>query len=148
MEKYLRFQDANYDQVVYPLSRLLGFSRRSTDCGTCLFIHFEPLRATRQSEAGTGAEDFDTDHVRIQFSNANVFRQTVKNLLTNIAASKTGYIEVLCLNGNSLESQAFDVKGFNMSQYLCAPEGYGSELDGCSGASWTDLIKIHIVEAS
>jgi hypothetical protein len=146
MEKYLRFQDVNYNQVVYPLSRLLGFSRKSTDCGKCLFLHFEPLRVTTQVEADTGAEDFNTDHVRIKFSDANVLRQAVKNLLTNIAASKTGYIEVLCLNGNSLESQAFDVKGFNISQYLCAPEGYGSALDGCAGASWDELIKIHIVE--
>lgn len=139
MEKFLRFRDRNYNEVHYPLSSLLGFSRQDPSCGSCLYIHFKPLRVTTQAD---GVGDFDTDHVKIKFTDMSVHARAVINLLTNISAG-SGVIDVMVINGDSLQFHAFDLKNNNISQYFCNPNGNES----CNTTTWVDFVAIHMVES-
>ena len=153
MEKVLRFQNSNYDQVFYPLSKLRGFSRQDAACGGCLYIHFDPLRNTTQPDGGASPTgNFSTDYVKIKFTDSSVLGTVVRNILTNIASEKGGIVTILEVFGTAVRKQAFDTKGSNTSQYLCTPqtpEGedqFGSANANCAGVTWADVIEIHMAE--
>jgi len=147
MEKLLRFQDRNFDQVYYPLSKLRGFSRQDATCGGCLFIHFDPLRNANQVDAGS---DIDVDYVKIKFTDASVLGTVIRNIMTNINSTPKGIVDVLIIFGNAVQKQAFDIKGSNTSQYLCTPQTdagedqFGSAAAACAGVTWNDVITIHM----
>jgi len=147
MEKFLRFQDRNFDQVYYPLSKLRGFSRQDSVCGGCLFIHFDPLRNANESDAGS---DVDVDYVKIKFTDASVLGTVIRNILTNISSSRTAIVDVLIIFGNAVQKHSFDIKGSNTSKYLCTPQTdagedqFGSAEAACAGVTWNDVITIHM----
>ena len=82
MEKLLRFQNRNFDQVYYPLSKLRGFSRQDAACGGCLYIHFDPLRNANQADVGS---DVDVDYVKIKFTDASVLGRPDRDWETHAA---------------------------------------------------------------
>jgi len=82
MERILRFRNRNFDNVYYPLSRLKGISRDTTN----LVFNFESL-----NKNGTS----DTDTVKIKFGDAGVHPLAVSNFYKAVYGSKTTIITII-----------------------------------------------------
>ena len=142
MDKLLFFQDRNFDQAYYPVSKLRGFSRGFGGCGGCLYIHFDPLRNANQTDH---AGDFDVDYVLIKFTDASVLGTVIRNIMTNINSTPKGVVRVLEIFGDEVRNHAFNIQGSDTRKFLCTPENAATEAS-CSGTTWQDVMTIHIAQ--